>query len=67
MYVYTYIYMYMYVHIFIFIYLYIEKATASAADLWDPRFGCLDAWMLVSVLARWQMWHPFGLHFGGLW
>ena len=24
----------------------IEKATASAADLWDPRLGCLDAWML---------------------
>ena len=24
----------------------IEKATASAADLWDPRHGCLDAWML---------------------
>ena len=30
----------------------IEKATASAADLWDPRNGCLDAWMLVFLLAR---------------
>ena len=25
---------------------FIEKATASAADLLDPRLGCLDAWML---------------------
>ena len=24
----------------------IEKAIASAADLSDPRLGCLDAWML---------------------
>ena len=24
----------------------IEKATASAADLWDPRLGCLHALML---------------------
>ena len=24
----------------------IEKATASAADLWDPRLGCSDARML---------------------
>ena len=29
---------------------YIEKATASAADLWDPMHGCLDAWMLVFWL-----------------
>ena len=29
----------------------IEKATASAADLWDPRLGCLDAWMLVFLIA----------------
>ena len=35
-----------------YIYIYIEKATASAADLWDPRNGCLDAWMLVFLLAR---------------
>ena len=27
----------------------IEKATASAADLWDPMHGCLDAWMLVVL------------------
>ena len=54
--------------------MYIEKATASAADLWDPRLGCLDAWMLgcldawmlVFVLAWWQMWLQFGLLFGGL-
>ena len=26
--------------------MYIEKADASAADLWDPRLGCLDARML---------------------
>ena len=29
----------------------IEKATASAADLWDPRLGCLDARMLVFLIA----------------
>ena len=29
---------------------FIEKATASAADLWDPMHGYLDAWMLVVVL-----------------
>ena len=23
----------------------IEKATASAADLWDARNGCLDYWL----------------------
>ena len=46
--------------------MYIEKPTASAADLWDPRNGCLDAWMLVFVLAWWQMWLQFGLLFGGL-
>ena len=28
----------------------IEKATASAADLWDPRLGCLDAWCLSFCL-----------------
>ena len=33
----------------IFIHIYIEKATASAADLWDLRPGCLDAWMLGCV------------------
>ena len=33
-------------YIYIYIYIYIEKATASAADLLDPRLGCLDAWML---------------------
>ena len=37
-------------NIYIYIYIYIEKATASAADLWDPMHGCLDAWMLVVVL-----------------
>ena len=29
--------------------------------------GCLDARMLVFVLAWWQIWHEFELHFGGLW
>ena len=33
-------------HTHIYIYTHIEKATTSAADLWDPRNGCLDAWML---------------------
>ena len=32
----------------------IEKATASAADLWDPRLGCLDAWMLGLPGARFR-------------
>ena len=39
---------------------YIEKATASAADLWDPRNGCLDACpfaCLVTGLA--QIWVAF--------
>ena len=31
----------------------IEKAAASAAELWDTRLGCLDAWMLVFLLAWW--------------
>ena len=31
---------------YVYIYMYIEKATASAADLWGARLGCLDAWML---------------------
>ena len=44
----------------------IEKATASAADLWDPRLGCSDAWMIVFVLAWWQIWQQFGMHFGCL-
>ena len=57
----------MYVCIYIYIYIYIEKATASAADLWDPRLGCLDAWMLVFVVAWLQMWPQCGLLFGGLW
>ena len=60
-------YMYIYVCIYIYIYIYTEKATASAADLWDPRNGCLDACMLVCVLAWWQIWQGFGLLFGGLW
>ncbi len=45
---------------------YIEKATASAADLWDPRLGCLDAWMLVFLLAWWQIGYEFESHFEGL-
>ena len=36
----------MHIFIYVYTYIYIEKATASAADLWDPRNGCLDAWML---------------------
>ena len=32
-----------------YIHLFIQKATASAADLWDPMLGCLDAWMLVFL------------------
>ena len=44
----------------------IEKATASAADLWDPRLGCSDAWMIVFVVAWWQIWHQFGMDFGCL-
>ena len=51
---------------YIYIYIYIEKATASAADLWDPRLGCFDARMIVFVFAWWQIWHQFGLHFGCL-
>ena len=35
----------------------IEKATASAADLWDPRDGCLGVWIFVIVLAWCQVWH----------
>ena len=42
---------YIYIYICVYMYMYIEKATASAADLWDPRLGCLDAWMLVFLLA----------------
>ena len=38
----------------------IEKATASAADLWDPRLGCLDVQMLVFLLA----WCMPGARFG---
>ena len=44
----------------------IEKATASAADLWDPRLGCLDARMLVFLLAWCQILDKFESHFGGL-
>ena len=29
----------------------IEKATASAADLWDPRNGCLDAGLCARLVA----------------
>ena len=39
-------------HIHIYKYIYIEKPTASAADLWYPRLGCLDDWMLVFLFAR---------------
>ena len=49
------------------IFIYIEKASASAADLWDPMLECLDAWMLFFVLAWRQMGHQFGVYFGGLW
>ena len=45
---------------------YIEKATASAADLWDPRLGCLDDWMLGFLLAWCQIRDEFESHFGGL-
>ena len=53
-YIYTYIYAYVHIYIYIYMYehiIYIEKATASAADLWDPRLGCLDARMLVFLIA----------------
>ena len=39
------------IYAYIYIYVYIEKATASAADLRDPRLGCLEAWMIVFLLA----------------
>ena len=58
--------MYMYLY-YVYNVIYVEKATASAADLWAPRLGCLDAWMRVFVVACWQTWHQVGLHFGGLW
>ena len=53
MYICIYMYrgIYIYIYIYVFVYVYIEKATASAADLWDPRLGCLDARMLVFLLA----------------
>ena len=35
----------------IYIYIYTNMAAASAADLWDLRHGCLDAWILVFLLA----------------
>ena len=47
-------------NIYIYIHIYIEKATASAADLWDPRNGCMDAWMLVFVF----VWNRFGPNLG---
>ena len=31
--------------------IYIEKATAFAADLWDPRLGCLDACLFVCLVS----------------
>ena len=46
--------------------MFIEKATASAADLLDPRLGCSDAWMIVFVFAWWQIRYQFWLHFGCL-
>ena len=61
-----YMYIYIYLHIYVYIYIYIEKATASAADLLDPRLGCLDAWMLVFLLAWCQIRDDFESHFGGL-
>ena len=54
------------IDIYIYIYIYIEKATASAADLWDPRLGCFDAWMLVFLLAWPKIRDEFELHFGVL-
>ena len=55
------------------IYIYIEKATASAADLWDPRNGCLDACLcgrLVADLAPiwvafWMSWVACGVTWDG--
>ena len=44
--------------------MYIEKATASAADLWDPRLGCLDARMLVFLFAWCQIRDEFESHLG---
>ena len=41
----------------------IEKATASAADLWDPRLGCLDARMLVFLLVWCQIRDEFESRF----
>ena len=61
------VYMMIWISRCVLMFMIIEKATASAADLWDPSNGCLDAWMLVFVLARLQMWPQFGLLFGGLW
>ena len=45
----------------------IEKATASAADLWNPRNGFLDALVLIFLLTWYQLWDEFESHFGGLW
>ena len=51
---YTFIYVniiqYTYIYIYVYIYICTEKATTSAADLWDPMLGCLDACMLVFWL-----------------
>ena len=38
--------------------IYIEKATASAADLLDPRLACLDAWRLGCFFGH--PWATFG-------
>ena len=40
-----------------------EKATASAAELWDPMLGCLGASLLACLVIDLD---EFELHFGGL-
>ena len=68
---YMYIYIYIKILVCTCIHILIEKATASAADLWDPSEawmpGCLDAWMLGACLfacldADLRRMVPFGLH-----
>ena len=46
------------------VYIFIEEATASAADLWDPRLGCMDAWII--VFAWCQIRDKFESHLVGL-
>ena len=66
------LYIYIYINYLIFYHTYLIFTSLFigcrlCADLWDPRNGCLDAWMLVFVRAWWQIWQECGLHFEGLW